>query len=104
MELATSAEREVMRARADIRGNTISGTAELVEVQRDTQRFVLITVRVQVDPAMLTPGLHAVHIHERGSCEHGDPPFMSAMGHFDPGPAGNSTSRMGDLCLRARPR
>jgi Cu/Zn superoxide dismutase len=33
-------------------------------------------------------GAHAwtarVHIHERGSCQDGDPPFMSAVGHFAP--------------------
>ena len=103
MAIETSTEREVMQARADIRGDTITGTADFVEVECDTQRFVRISMRVQGDPAVLTPGLHAVHIHERGSCEHGNPPFMSAMGHFDPGPAGNTDPdvnhpfHMGDL-------
>jgi Cu-Zn family superoxide dismutase len=103
MAIATRTEREVMRARADMRGDKITGMVEFVEVERDTQRFVRISIRVQGDPAVITPGLHAVHIHERGSCEHGDPPFMSAMGHFDPGPAGNTDPdvnhpfHMGDL-------
>jgi superoxide dismutase, Cu-Zn family len=103
MATAPSTEREVMRAWADIRGDTITGAAEFVEVERDTTRFVRVTVRLRGDPLVLTPGLHAVHIHENGSCEHGDPPFMSAMGHFDPGPSGNTDPdvnhpfHMGDL-------
>ena len=103
MVLATRTEREVMRAHAEMRGDSIIGTADLVEVERGTQRLVQITLRLQGDPSVLAPGLHAVHIHERGSCEHGNPPFMSAMGHFDPGPAGNTDPdvnhpyHMGDL-------
>ena len=64
MAIATSTEREVMRARADIRGDTITGTADFVEVERYTQRLVRISLRVQGGPAVLTPGLHAVHTHE----------------------------------------
>jgi Cu-Zn family superoxide dismutase len=33
----------------------------------------------------LSPGTHAVHIHETGQCE----PCAAAGGHFDPGPNGN---------------
>ena len=43
-----------------------------------------------VDVAMrvrgLTPGKHAVHIHETGNCI----PCSAAQGHFDPGPHGNT--------------
>jgi len=35
----------------------------------------------------LPEGKHAVHIHEVGSCT----PCSAAGGHFDPGPAGNSS-------------
>ena len=35
----------------------------------------------------LKPGRHGVHLHETGKCE---PPFTSAGGHFDPGPASNT--------------
>jgi len=35
----------------------------------------------------LTPGKHAVHIHEAGACT---PTCAAALGHFDPGPAGHS--------------
>ena len=47
----------------------------------------------------LTPGKHAVHIHENGDCE----PCLDAGGHFDPGPNsntnpdGNHPFHMGDL-------
>lgn len=101
--MATTTEREVLRARADLAGSGISGEAELVEVGHGTQRLVRVILRVRGDPSVLTPGLHGVHIHEKGSCEHADPPFMSAMGHFDPGPASNTDPdvnhpfHMGDL-------
>jgi Cu-Zn family superoxide dismutase len=75
-----------MRARADITGERVSGEAEFVEVRRGTQRFVRVTVRLKGDPSALTPGLHGVHVHEKGECQ---PPFTSAGGHFDPGPASN---------------
>lgn len=41
---------------------------------------VRITVRVEgTADSKLTPGRHAIHIHEAGSCE----PFSAAKGHFD---------------------
>lgn len=100
---AQQTERETQRARADISGNSVNGTAEFVEVERGTQTYVRVTVRLEGDPSVLTPGRHGVHIHEKGVCEQGDPPFMSAGGHFDPGPAGNTDPdvnhpfHMGDL-------
>ncbi|HEV3469697.1 MAG TPA: superoxide dismutase family protein [Pyrinomonadaceae bacterium] len=93
-------EKEGARARAEIKGDRVTGTAEFVEVERGTERLVRVTVRVKGDPSALTPGLHGVHLHEKGVCE---PPFTSAGGHFDPGPAGNSDPdvnhpyHMGDL-------
>ena len=92
--------KEGAKARAEIKGDGVSGTAEFVEVEHGTARVVHVTVRLKGDAAKLTPGLHGVHIHEKGACE---PPFTSAGGHFDPGPAGNSDPdvnhpfHMGDL-------
>lgn len=93
-------EREVARARADISGDGVKGEAEFVEVERGTERFVRVTVRVKGDASKLKAGLHGVHIHEKALCES---PFTSAGGHFDPGPASNSDPdvnhpyHMGDL-------
>ncbi|MBI3940021.1 MAG: superoxide dismutase family protein [Acidobacteria bacterium] len=75
-----------MRAKAEIKGDGISGTATFVESQNATGSKVEITVTLNGDPAKLAPGLHGVHLHETGVCE---APFASAGGHFDPGPAGN---------------
>lgn len=80
-------EKVVIRAHADIEGDTISGVADFEELQIGTQILVRITVVLSGDPAKLVPGLHAVHIHEKGTCEGG---FKCAGGHFDPGPAGNT--------------
>jgi Cu-Zn family superoxide dismutase len=72
-----------MSARADIKGEKITGTAELVERAQGTGTIVEITVRA----SGLTPGKHGVHLHAVGKCE---APFTTAGGHFDPGPAGNT--------------
>lgn len=64
------------QARADLKngeGKSI-GTANL----RETKDGLAITVRVKG----LTPGLHAVHVHEVGKCE--APKFTTAGGHFNP--------------------
>lgn len=80
-------EKVVAKAHADLEGDTIIGTADFEELQIKTQILVRITVELSGDPAKLIPGLHAVHIHEKGTCEGG---FKCAGGHFDPGPAGNT--------------
>lgn len=80
-------EKVTARAHADIEGDTISGTADFEELQIGTQTLVRITLELSGDLAKLVPGLHAVHIHEKGTCEGG---FKCAGGHFDPGPSGNS--------------
>ena len=72
-----------MKAHADIKGDGITGRAELVERAQGTGKVVEITISV----SGLKPGLHGVHLHAVGKCE---APFTSAGGHFDPGPASNS--------------
>jgi Cu-Zn family superoxide dismutase len=47
----------------------------------DTPNGVLIRLELKARPAKLTPGVHAVHIHEVGECV---PPFKSAGAHFNP--------------------
>jgi Cu-Zn family superoxide dismutase len=77
-------EQSVAKARAEIKGEGISGTVELEEKTRGTLRAVFITLKA----GGLKPGLHGVHLHAVGKCE--APGFTSAGGHFDPGPAGNT--------------
>jgi Cu-Zn family superoxide dismutase len=56
-------------------GSTLSGTAEFMSHGGMT----MITVEVKGAP----PGVHAVHIHEKGDCS--APDGSSAGGHFNPG-------------------
>ena len=39
-------------------------------------------VNIALNLMGIAPGVHALHIHAAGSCEH--PTFQSAMGHFNP--------------------
>jgi superoxide dismutase, Cu-Zn family len=71
-------------AKAEIKGDGITGTAEFVETTQGTGKVVTITLKA----SGLTPGLHGVHLHAIGKCE--PPGFTAAGGHFDPGPAGNT--------------
>ncbi len=76
-------------AKAQITGPGITGNLKL---RQDPGGFVWVYLNLQGDPAILTPGLHGFHIHQTGSCQEGQqPPFISAGGHFDPGPYGNTT-------------
>jgi Cu-Zn family superoxide dismutase len=72
-----------VRARAAIKGEGITGTADFVEHDMAASRVVDVTVNV----TGLKPGMHGVHLHAVGKCE---PDFTAAAGHFDPGPAGNT--------------
>ena len=87
---ARSAER--IRARATVTGapgSDIKGEVTFVELEGNLPvPGVEIEARITGPAARLTPGPHGLHIHEnaKGGCL---PPFKSAGGHFDPGPAGN---------------
>jgi len=66
-----------VHAKAAIAGLGITGEAELIE---EYEGRVRIKLELQGSPdSKLTPGLHAIHIHETGSCE----PFAAAKGHYD---------------------
>lgn len=86
MNLFSTEPKEIMRASATLSGKEITGSAEFIEYQFRTQTLIKILVKIEGASENLKPGLHAVHIHEKGSCE-GE--FKCAGGHFDPGPAGN---------------
>src|SRR5437763_1105326 len=55
-------------------GSALSGTANFVAVQDG------VGVHVEVQGA--APGLHGVHVHEKGDCN--DPKAASAGGHYNP--------------------
>ncbi len=79
--------KENLKVRCEVAGDEIAGTAEFTEYQVNTQKVVKLVLNLKGNPEKIKPGLHAVHIHEKGTCEGG---FKCAGGHFDPGPAGNS--------------
>jgi len=102
-----AAQSSTIRARADIRGEGITGTADFREVASESAgatdpRYAVGTVAVEISVKVsgLTPGAHGVHLHQTGKCE---PTFAAAGGHFDPGPHGmtdpdaNHPFHMGDL-------
>jgi Cu/Zn superoxide dismutase len=78
---------EVRRATAEINscstGNAV-GTAELIEAPSSEG---IKNVTVLVSARNLTPGDHAVHIHEVGACT---PTCAAAGSHLDLGPFGNN--------------
>jgi Cu-Zn family superoxide dismutase len=68
----------------DCSDGNISGSARLNErYSREGVKVIDISINVRG----LTPGKHAVHIHETGNCT----PCSNAKGHFDPGPHGFSS-------------
>ena len=79
------------------RGEGVLGQAVLIE-RSSNQGVKVVSVRMRTHKG-LTPGEHAVHIHESAVCE----PCGAAGGHFDPGPNSNSNPdgnhpfHMGDL-------
>jgi len=76
-----------VRALAKISGCTdpgISGMARLLE-RGSPEGVKLVDIAIKVRG--LSDGKHAVHIHAAGACH----PCSAALGHFDPGPFGNSS-------------
>jgi superoxide dismutase, Cu-Zn family len=66
-----------VQAHATIAGEGITGEADLYE---EYEGRVRITLKLEGTAASkLTPGRHAIHIHETGSCN----PFSAAKGHYD---------------------
>ena len=66
-----------VHAMAVIAGPGITGEAKLYQEYEGRVRIVL-KIEGTAD-SKLTPGLHAVHIHETGACD----PLTAAKGHFD---------------------
>lgn len=87
MNLFSVEPKKGLVARATLAGNKIEGEAIFEELTFGTQTLVKVNVKLSGDPSKLKPGLHAVHIHEKGTCE-GE--FKCAGGHFDPGPSSNT--------------
>ena len=89
---AAAGTAERLSARATIAGEPGSGIKGDVRLTEREGNFptpgVRIVARITGPADKLTPGRHGFHIHETGKtgCT---PPFTSAGGHFDPGPAGN---------------
>jgi superoxide dismutase, Cu-Zn family len=88
MQLFSFDGKEILKAQAEMQGETLNGKAEFVEYEFGEQKVVKITLTLEGDPEKLKPGKHAVHIHEKGDCNCEG--FKCAGGHFDPGPAGNT--------------
>jgi Cu-Zn family superoxide dismutase len=66
------------QARAKIEprsGSTVTGTATFTELPGGAVKAV---VRIEKAP----PGMHGLHVHEKGDCS--DPEAKSAGGHFNP--------------------
>ncbi len=76
------------RAVAVMKGPGVSGEAIFTEYDVEGAKYVHIRLELKGDPKVLTSGLHAVHIHEKGDCDCDG--FKCAGGHFDPGPSGNT--------------
>ncbi len=73
----TGKQESPVHAKATIAGPGITGEATLHE---EYEGRVRILVRLQgTSESKLSPGRHAIHIHESGSCE----PFSAAKGHYD---------------------
>jgi superoxide dismutase, Cu-Zn family len=73
----TGKQGTTLHAKAVIAGPGINGEAHLYE---EYEGRVRIKLKLQGSPdSKLTPGLHAIHIHETGNCE----PFSAAKGHYD---------------------
>ena len=78
-------------------GTDTQGTAKFVQTGKN--------VEMDLNVYKLTPGIHAVHIHEKGDCSSAD--GSSAGGHWNPtkhdhGKFGSSDFHMGILKFKCR--
>jgi Cu-Zn family superoxide dismutase len=73
----TGKHEKALHAKAVIAGPGITGEAELYE-KYEGRVMIRLKLNGTAD-SKLTPGRHAIHIHETGNCE----PFSAAKGHFD---------------------
>lgn len=89
VNIDTAKKNITSRANAELKGpGNISGQAKFTEYDVDGWKYVHVHVELSGEPDTLTPGKHAVHIHEKASCDCDG--FKCAGGHFDPGPNGNT--------------
>lgn len=88
VELQAESKKITGKAKAEMSGPDVSGTAEFTEYDVDGWKYVHIRLSLKGKSEALKAGKHAVHIHEKGDCECDG--FKCAGGHFDPGPSGNS--------------
>jgi Cu-Zn family superoxide dismutase len=89
MQVSLDGLTETMKAVAKVAGpGDITGAVNFTEYELNGWKYVKIVVDVQGEPTVLTPGLHAFHIHEKAACDCEG--FKCAGGHFDPGPHGNT--------------
>jgi Cu-Zn family superoxide dismutase len=88
VDLQSDNKKETMKAKAQMKGPEVVGTALFTEYDVDGWKYVHLRLELKGTPGALKPGKHAVHIHEKGDCECDG--FKCAGGHFDPGPAGNT--------------
>jgi len=68
-------------------GSSVSGTAMFTQVDD-------MKVRMELEVQNLTPGNHALHLHENGDCS--APDAMSAGGHWNPGGMGHGKRGEGE--------
>ena len=88
-------------ATAPLRGSSGSFNGEATITELDTG------IRVVIEASGIVPGVHAVHIHERGDCS--TPDFSSAGSHWNPtrrghgrnNPAGQHMGDMPNLIIGA---
>jgi Cu-Zn family superoxide dismutase len=88
LNIDTKTKTITRKASARVDGPSIKGSAIFTEYDVDGWKYVHLRLEVTGDPAVLKPGKHAVHIHEKGDCTCDG--FKCAGGHFDPGPSGNT--------------
>lgn len=88
LSLESNDKKITAKATADLKGSGISAKANFTEYDVNGAKYVHLKLKVSGQPSILKSGEHAVHIHEKGSCDCDG--FKCAGGHFDPGPYGNA--------------